>query len=179
MANQVHRDESIDTLKGIAIILMVIGHAGCSKFLHDYIYLFHMPLFFFITGYMFKFEYIDAPLKFIKRRLLTCYVPFVKYGLLFLMAHELLVPLGFTQHYNLHNYFHQVLWIFSFSGTEGVFLGPYWFLIEMFFASILFVVSLWGCKKLTPSSHIQLSLKPILGGGNFDCNYLYNRVLHC
>lgn len=118
---------------------MVAGHSGCPELLHDYIYLFHMPLFFFISGYLFRTDYINRPKQFIWRRIKSCYIPFVKYGVLFLLAHELLVPLGFTQHYSIHDYIEKLLYILAFTGTES-YLGPFWFLIYMFFASVLFIV---------------------------------------
>ena len=53
------RDAKIDTLKGVLIVLVVVGHYielniesfGCN-YLHNLIYLFHMPLFVFISGYV-------------------------------------------------------------------------------------------------------------------------------
>lgn len=49
------RDVSIDVLRGIGIILVIIGHI-CNIYgtndLADFIYSFHMPLFFFISGYL-------------------------------------------------------------------------------------------------------------------------------
>lgn len=133
------RNIFIDSLKGITIILMVVGHSGCPKLFHDYIYLFHMPLFFFISGYLFRIDYFNNPKQFIWRRIKSCYVPFIKYSLLFLLAHELLVPLGFSQHYAIHNYVEKLLYIMLFSGTEP-YLGPFWFLIYMFFSSVIFIV---------------------------------------
>ena len=49
MAEQ-KRDKTLDVLKGIGIILMVVGHSGspCTNF----IYLFHMALFFVASGYV-------------------------------------------------------------------------------------------------------------------------------
>ncbi len=44
----------IDTAKGLGIIAVVAGHIYPPGFLHTFIYLFHMPLFFFISGYLFK-----------------------------------------------------------------------------------------------------------------------------
>jgi fucose 4-O-acetylase-like acetyltransferase len=53
------RDESIDRLKGLLICLVVLGHAfgltlkfGLYKDLYQLIYLFHMPAFLFVTGYL-------------------------------------------------------------------------------------------------------------------------------
>lgn len=45
------RKRWIDIAKGIGIILMVIGHADAPRLLKNWIYGFHMPLFFIIAGY--------------------------------------------------------------------------------------------------------------------------------
>lgn len=51
----VHVDISI--AKALGIILMVVGHSGCPEILARFIYLFHMPLFFFCSGYFFTPPY--------------------------------------------------------------------------------------------------------------------------
>jgi fucose 4-O-acetylase-like acetyltransferase len=43
-----------DLLKGIGILLVVICHAGLGGFPKEFIYTFHMPLFFFASGCFFK-----------------------------------------------------------------------------------------------------------------------------
>lgn len=48
------RDNTWDAVKGIGIILMVVGHSGCPMVMHDFIYLFHMGLFFFVSGRFLK-----------------------------------------------------------------------------------------------------------------------------
>jgi len=51
------RIEYIDIARGIGILLVVMGHndfAAISPFAHKVIYSFHMPLFFFLSGYFFK-----------------------------------------------------------------------------------------------------------------------------
>ncbi len=49
------RIEYIDIAKGIAIILVIIGHTiPDGSFVKNYIYGFHMPLFFFVSGYFFR-----------------------------------------------------------------------------------------------------------------------------
>lgn len=42
------RADWIDVLKGIGIILVVIGHVNTNGFLVQWLYTFHMPLFFCI-----------------------------------------------------------------------------------------------------------------------------------
>ncbi len=51
------RIEYIDIAKGIGILLVVLAHADISlvsPYLHRIIYSFHMPLFFFLSGYFFN-----------------------------------------------------------------------------------------------------------------------------
>lgn len=47
------RKSYIDIMKGVGIISVVIGHLYSGK-VHQFIFLFHMPLFFFIGGFLFK-----------------------------------------------------------------------------------------------------------------------------
>lgn len=44
------RDSSLDAAKGILIILVVYAHCFTSGILHDFIFSFHMPAFFLISG---------------------------------------------------------------------------------------------------------------------------------
>ena len=48
------RIDYIDVARGVGILLVVMGHndfAAISPFMHKFIYSFHMPLFFFLSGY--------------------------------------------------------------------------------------------------------------------------------
>ena len=77
----------IDQLKGIAILLVVLGHVigynNCEdSFLWRFIYSFHMPLFMFISGYVaqmtFRIERFgwNETISFLIKKLRTCY-PFL------------------------------------------------------------------------------------------------------
>lgn len=46
------RLEEVDIQKGLLMILVVLGHSSFSH--KNYIYWFHMPVFFFISGFFFK-----------------------------------------------------------------------------------------------------------------------------
>ena len=48
------REPYIDCLRGTAIILVVLGHLNPGMVLETWIYSFHMFLFFFLSGYLFK-----------------------------------------------------------------------------------------------------------------------------
>ncbi|MBQ6180935.1 MAG: acyltransferase family protein [Ruminococcus sp.] len=68
------RIEYIDIAKGIAIILVIIGHTvPDGSFLKDYIYGFHMPLFFLVSGYFFK----ERPVKeYVRKQGVRLMVPY-------------------------------------------------------------------------------------------------------
>ena len=53
MQNQT-RNNYISIAKAIGIILMVAGHSGCPALINNFLYLFHMPLFFVCSGYFYQ-----------------------------------------------------------------------------------------------------------------------------
>ena len=67
------RDETFDILKGIAIILVLIGHTDFGPF-RAFIYSFHMPLFFFIAGYFLKKRPLQTEIYLSAKRLLIPYL---------------------------------------------------------------------------------------------------------
>lgn len=48
-----YRDTTVDIAKGLGIFLVVLGHVPIPMWLCTPIYLFHMPLFFFLSGMFF------------------------------------------------------------------------------------------------------------------------------
>ena len=48
------RKDWIDWAKALLIWLMVLGHAGLSGYSREFVYAFHMPAFFIISGYLYK-----------------------------------------------------------------------------------------------------------------------------
>lgn len=57
IVTKVHRIDFIDFVKGCLIIFVIYGHIGCgetSMKIIKYIYMFHMPLFVFVSGFLFR-----------------------------------------------------------------------------------------------------------------------------
>lgn len=48
-----YRDYTWDVVRGIGILMVVLGHCA-PRPLVDFVYLFHMGLFFFVSGYFLK-----------------------------------------------------------------------------------------------------------------------------
>ena len=70
-------------LKGIGIILMVVGHTHCPQIIHDFIYLFHMSLFYFASGFFFKEKYLYQKKNFLFKRIKKLYGSWLIYGIIF------------------------------------------------------------------------------------------------
>ena len=69
------RIEYIDILKGIGIILVVLGHVTKNEALSSFIYAFHMPLFFYIAGMFLR----DKP-GFTKSHARSLLIPYIFFG---------------------------------------------------------------------------------------------------
>jgi len=84
----IHRNEKIDILRGIAIILVIAGHgiglliqvsiipSNIGGGIYDIIYTFHMPLFFLISGYIYQ-NNNEKISEIIKRNVITFYIPYL------------------------------------------------------------------------------------------------------
>ena len=71
----------IDLAKGITIILMVIGHTGASPVITNWIYSFHMPLFFILSGYTTDWTKYNFS-RLVQRKTRGIMRPFVWYSLI-------------------------------------------------------------------------------------------------
>lgn len=131
------RDLTIDIAKGITIFLMVWGHNTFGTFMHEKIYLFHMPLFFFISGFFFKEVTFTSYVKNKSQRLL---LPFVLYWLFIRIWNILFMFL--TQKGNLK-------YIQDYIQSEAFFpgTGALWFLICLFLISIVSYILILKVNK--------------------------------
>lgn len=75
----------IDISKGITIVFMVAGHSSLPNLWQQWIFSFHMPFFFFISGVMTNWDYPVG--LFIKRKTETLLKPFTIYSLINLVIY--------------------------------------------------------------------------------------------
>lgn len=153
MAN-LNRNKALDIAKAICISLMVIGHSGCPDYLNHFIYMFHMPCFFFISGWLLKDKYLTDWRKGLYNKIKGSYFPFVKWSLIFLLLHNVFAWLHlYDTSYSLHEFAIKALRIVTMTGSEQL-LGGYWFLISLCWASVLSLLLLYfvnKCKLLNNS----------------------------
>lgn len=156
----------ISICKGIAIILMVMGHAEPPNLISNFIYIFHMPLFFITAGYFFSRKYLDAPWSFVKKRFKGLYIPFLKWSIFFLILHNLWFKLGLlneqfgnweggvTHPYTMHTFLLRIKYAVTLmSGYDEFITGAFWFFRGLLVASIMFLILykiIDSSKKLSP-----------------------------
>jgi fucose 4-O-acetylase-like acetyltransferase len=155
-------DSRIQIAKALAIIMMVVGHSGCPQGLLDFIYWFHMPLFFFVSGYFFKLSSCDRKWDFVKKKFRQLCVPFIGWSLVFLCFHNVL------EHWHIINkglyqptdFLTQGLKYLTMTGSEQL-LGGFWFLKDLFVCSIFVLMLMF---LLRDALNIN-SIRRFSGGG--------------
>lgn len=118
----------IDVAKGIGIILVVLGHClayGCQNQLFRCIYSFHMPLFFFLSGYVFRSKDSTA---FFAGKIKTLLLPVIFFQTLNLISYSALYGTGSVIGKDLAQ-FHKFITF-----------GGFWFVITLLYVSSLYFV---------------------------------------
>ena len=157
------RNTTFSIIKALAIILMVIGHAEAPGLITNFIYTFHMPVFFIAAGYFFKRKSLEHPWEFCSKRFKGLYVPMVKWSIMFLVLHNVFHYFGIlneqygnwtggvTHPYTWHSALQRLLLIVtSMSGYDEFMAGAFWFFRGLLVASIVFMVAY---KLLDRSTH--------------------------
>ena len=91
-----------DIVKGWGIIAIVLGHTG--YFAGAFVYLFHLALFFFITGYFYnETKYGDTPFLYFGSRLAGAWPRYMFYTLFFVLLHNFFVTHGLYAGQELYN----------------------------------------------------------------------------
>lgn len=135
-----NRDINIDLMKGIGIILMIYGHSHFIPIIGKWIYTFHMPLFFFLSGCFFKSQY---DIKKNVKRIILPYFPFA----LIMCSIILFVSFAISEinHLNsLSELFKKIIYfksnlITAIKGEEkSLFFKTLWFLPVLFVVQTLY-----------------------------------------
>lgn len=149
MARLEMRDESVTISKALGIMLMVLAHSGFSCIGDAAINMFHMPLFFFMSGYCFSDRHLIFPKSFMLGKIKTVYFPYIKYSLFFLVLHNVFCRLQFYKggYYSLHDIIFQASRIFMSMGLHDQLLGGYWFMGNLFWGLIITFMFLKYCRN--------------------------------
>lgn len=127
------RIDSIDILRAFGILIMVMGHVGFGGKFDRYIHTFHMPIFFMISGYLYrsKNDNIFSLLWNKVKRLLIPYLFYagVNYFIWFLLYRDSGKKLT-----------EPIFKLFTYN-TEGLpICGALWFLTALFWTEIIYIL---------------------------------------
>jgi fucose 4-O-acetylase-like acetyltransferase len=134
--------ENISLLKNYGIVLVIIGH-GLSVFrgghpftslipssflknLSIYISIYHMPLFFFASGFIYKYKLPNAQNNFIKKKISRLVIPYFTIGILYL------IPIWLYT--KVYHGVKDIFWGFFLSNNPG----HLWFVLALFHVFIFF-----------------------------------------
>lgn len=140
-----NRIEWIDSIKGIAIILVVITHSYTLKppiestevlyyFLKS-IYIIHIPTFFFISGFLYKKGKTSR--EYAKNQIYHLLIPYFSLLILFLPFTIFVFP-SYTAFFTTDSIFQDVIRYFSGRSIANMITGPLWFLPTLFFTQVIY-----------------------------------------
>ena len=133
----------IDALKGMGIMLVVFAHHSLPVALDTYIFSFHMPLFFFISGFLLDFEkYAESGANFAKGRFRSLIVPYFGFALLTCLFYFLLDTAFQPEVINIKFFEADALYgVYSILYALGPMISynpPLWFLTCLFITELFF-----------------------------------------
>lgn len=161
-------------LKGLGIILVVIGHKFNEPFYWFYPGSFHMALFIFISGYFYNEKYEQDQISFLKKRCNNLLGLYFKYNLFyylitFIIFKKYNLLLG-TQ-LDIKSFF---LSPFTHGHQYHLFLSA-WFVVTIFLVQVIFLYLFIGMKTITKNKYIHLVVFILFGiSGTFLAAKGYN-----
>lgn len=161
--NPIHkkRTPELDYMKGILIILTVLGHVNTP--FTDYIYMFHMPCFFMISGYCWNKKHSSdfySMKNYFIGKVKRLYVPFIIVNITFILLNNVFLKIGFITNNNSFLEFTSkyripqsladkmgigtmvkgIVKALFFSGGYARLCGVTWFLSSLFMVSIFHMI---------------------------------------
>ena len=125
----------IDVFRGFGILFMIMGHIGYGNEFDTFIHAFHMPMFFWISGYLFNHK-TKEEISFrsiVKRKTKSLLLPYFIFGI----THYLLWIIGkLLTHQEVDAF--PLLHLFSINTSGLPICGALWFLTALFFTDIIF-----------------------------------------
>lgn len=149
------RDPYIDIVKGIGIFSIVVGHAsweipvaGVNLKVGPFVYLYHLAIFFFCSGYLYKEEISDF-WGYVAKKLKGLYKPFIMYTLLYFLFRNLFIHMGIVQAkpYTLGSQAVSLTNALAFYSI-GEFVSAFWFLPVLFFGLSFYTAVIYLTAKI-------------------------------
>lgn len=134
-----YRLPEIDFAKGIGIILVVLGHLNIPAVLRIWIYMFHMPLFFIISGYLERGKK-ESIRRVLSKKTLQLLVPYYLFGtiiIIFNTVYDAIIYQSFSKLMLMKRIIALIYGNFIWENNYQ-YIGTLWFLVAMFAVTVIF-----------------------------------------
>ena len=164
MTNRETRVEHIDLFRAMGIILMIMGHIKFGSHFDKWIHAFHMPMFFFVSGWFYKGAEGISAWERIRKKAKSLLFPYICFEIL-----QWGILLLFVPEYRSSKILYYILFENTYKipiekGTFGIspIPGAMWFLTAIFFADVIYYVidKFVGCNR---KSHIIILILAVFG----------------
>lgn len=168
-----------DIARGLGMVFVVAGH-GFRGDISRFVNLFHVPLFFFVSGLVFKFSgpsFSDA-LLFLRKSLKSLWRPSLLYGAFFVLIHNLFVRWGLYDlpRYGLVRTGAALAKHVAFFKTEPL-ESAMWFLSALFVGRCLLYAVSWLSSRIPDTSpRLRLAVELALVGLVFAAGCTASRL---
>ncbi|MGN0183693.1 MAG: acyltransferase family protein [Aristaeellaceae bacterium] len=130
-----HRYKEIDVLKGLGIVLMIMGHQGYGAGFDKWIHAFHMPMFFIISGFLYQRPHTIR--KGVRNRARSLLIPYAFFACVHLGIMSVRILASGESAGAILSYVYHIL----MENTEGMpVCGAIWFLTALFFTTAIFIL---------------------------------------
>lgn len=124
------RIDWIDYAKALGVFLVIMGHTYKGYSFIGWIYSFHMPLFFFLSGITLKIEQISCK-EFLKKRVKLLLIPYILYSIVYIMLEVIKSGLNGNMDETIKYFLRDAFWIRGQQATIGLWFLPLLFLVEV------------------------------------------------
>lgn len=132
---QINRIESVDILKGIAILTVVVGHSGFGSYITKYLAAFHMQVFFFLSGLLYKPNRYKCFRDILSRKARTILVPYCFFAVVTIVLCAMASMITHANPYDFPGCLLGIIW-----SNRSIFpiTGGIWFLQCLFWVELVF-----------------------------------------
>lgn len=161
----------IDTARGIGILFVLLGHILLYEKTNIYIYSFHMPFFFFLSGYLANYEKSITAKEYIAKKIRTLIVPYLFFVTAGNMYSCCLRPKFEHKEVDFSNFWSNE---FLLNGECG-FNAPVWFLVTLFIIeTTMFIVCNGKSRDMNTLLLFSFIAGLLFAPTNFDYTFKLN-----
>lgn len=150
-------DNKVNVLKALAIMIIVSGHLEFSLIPMFPPYSFHLALFFFISGYLFKEKYLDCVQEFVVKRFKSLLIPYYLYIAFYLVITIIIAKLT-GKFWGMPITFKNYLLTPFINGHQLDLACPLWFVTQLFMTMVCFLFIYRKLKELKDNKWFHLCI---------------------